>query len=284
MERGRAVIARRTATWWISRGLYLAILTGGALLMFVPFAWSLSTSLKGLGQAMTYPPVWWPHPFQASNYVKIWHIVPIGQWFINSVLVASAVTAANLIFDSLGGYALARVRFPGKKFWYMGIVAMLMIPFQAVMLPLYIVMKDLGLLDNYGGLIAPVAVSAMGIFLMRQAFLALPSELEDAARIDGAGRFRMFWQLSLPLVTPTLLTLALMIFLSSWNNFLLPLLVANRASLWTLPLGIVMFQQEYFVNWPYLMAAAVLATLPIALVFLVFQRWFIRGVATTGLK
>lgn len=278
------MIQRRTATRWISRGLYLAILTGGALLMFVPFAWSLSTSLKGLGQAMTYPPVWWPHPFQVANYAKIWHIVPIGQWFINSVLVASAVTAANLIFDSLGGYALARVKFPGKRFWYMGIVAMLMIPFQAVMLPLYIVMKDLGLLDNYGGLIAPVAVSAMGIFLMRQAFLTLPSELEDAARIDGAGRFRMFWQLSLPLVTPTLLTLALMIFLASWNNFLLPLLVANRASLWTLPLGIVMFQQEYFVNWPYLMAAAVLATLPIGLVFLVFQRWFIRGVATTGLK
>ena len=252
--------------------------------MFVPFAWSLSTSLKGLSQAMTYPPVWWPHPFQLGNYSKIWHIVPIGQWFINSVLVASAVTAANLIFDSLGGYALARVKFPGKRFWYMGIVAMLMIPFQAVMLPLYIVMKDLGLLDNYGGLIAPVAVSAMGIFLMRQAFLTLPSELEDAARIDGAGRFRMFWQLSLPLVTPTLLTLALMIFLASWNNFLLPLLVANRASLWTLPLGIVMFQQEYFVNWPYLMAAAVLATVPIGLVFLVFQRWFIRGVATTGLK
>lgn len=278
------MIPRRAATRWISRGLYLAILTGGALLMFVPFAWSLSTSLKGLSQAMTYPPAWWPHPFQLGNYAKIWHIVPIGQWFINSLLVASAVTVANLIFDSLGGYALARVKFPGKRFWYMGIVAMLMIPFQAVMLPLYIVMKDLGLLDNYGGLIAPVAVSAMGIFLMRQAFLTLPSELEDAARIDGAGRFRMFWQLSLPLVTPTLLTLALMIFLSSWNNFLLPLLVANRASLWTLPLGIVMFQQEYFVNWPYLMAAAVLATLPIGLVFLVFQRWFIRGVATTGLK
>ncbi len=268
----------------VARGIYFLILVGGALLMFVPFAWSLSTSLKGLSQAMTYPPIWWPHPFALQNYVKIWSIVPIGQWFVNSLLVASAVTAANLVFDSLAGYALARIEFRGRTLVYFGVVSMLMIPFQAVMLPLYILLKDMGLLDNYGGMIAPVAVSAMGIFLMRQAFLALPQELEDAARIDGAGRFRMFLQLSLPLVTPTLLTLALMIFLASWNNFLLPLLVANRAALWTVPLGIVMFQQEYFVNWPYLMAAAVLATLPVGIVFLLFQRWFIRGVATTGLK
>ena len=161
---------------------------------------------------------------------------------------------------------------------------MLMIPFQSVMLPVYILLRWLGLLDNYGGMIVPVLVSAMGVFLMRQAFLTVPQELEDAAMIDGAGRLRMFWQIALPMVTPNLMTLALMIFMGSWNNFLLPLLVANRSHLWTVPLGIVMFQQEYFVNWPYLMAASVLATLPIAILFLVFQRFFVRGVATTGLK
>lgn len=268
----------------VSRGIYLLILTGGALLMFIPFAWSLSTALKPLSQAMQYPPIWWPHPFDWQNFVAIWRIVPLAKWFLNSLLVASAVTVANLLFDSMAGYALARIHFPGRDLMHIGIMAMLMIPFQSVMLPLYIVLKDLGLLDNYGGLIVPVAVSAMGVFLMRQAFLNLPRELEDAARMDGAGRFLMFWRLSLPLVTPTLLTLALMIFLGSWNNFLLPLLVANRSGLWTLPLGIVMFQQQYFVNWPYLMAAAVLATVPIGIIFLFFQRWFVQGVATSGIK
>lgn len=275
---------RKSFAYRITRGVYLVILTFGALLMIVPFLWSLSTSLKPLGEAMAYPPIWWPHPFDWKNFIAIWNIVPLGRWFMNSTLVAVSVTIGNLLIDSLAGYALARIPFKGKNVLHLGIVSMLMIPFQSVMLPVYILLRALGLLDNYGGMIVPVLVSAMGVFLMRQAFLTLPRELEDAAMIDGAGRFRTFWQIGLPTVKPTLMTLALMIFMSSWNNFLLPLLVANRSHLWTVPLGIVMFQQEYFVNWPYLMAASVLATIPIAVLFFVFQRWFIQGVATTGLK
>lgn len=266
------------------RGSYLAILTVGALAMFIPFAWSLSTSLKPLAEAMTYPPIWWPHPFDWANYTKIWDIVPLARWFANSAIAAGGATLGNLVLDSMAGYALARITFPGHKIVFVGVLAMLMVPFQAVMLPVYIILRDLGLLDNYYGLILPLAVQAVGIFLMRQAFLNLPRDLEDAATVEGAGRLRMFWQLSLPLVTPSLLTLGLISFMLSWNNFLLPLLVANRSHLWTVPLGVVMFQQEYFVNWPYLMAAAVMATLPVAVIFLVFQKWFVRGIATTGMR
>ncbi|MHB8191261.1 MAG: carbohydrate ABC transporter permease [Ferrimicrobium sp.] len=268
----------------LSRGLYLVILSGGALVMFIPFIWSLSTSIKPLSESLAYPPVWIPHVFDWANYVKIWHLVPLAQWFGNSAIAAIGVTVGNLFFDSLAGYALARVHFRGQKILFIGVLAMLMVPFQSVMLPVYIMLRALGLLDNYYGLILPLAVQAVGIFLMRQAFLSLPSDLEDAAIMDGAGRFRMFWQLSLPLVVPSLLTLGLISFMLSWNNFLLPLLVANRPHLWTVPLGVVMFQQEYFVNWPYLMAAAVMTTIPVAVIFLVFQKWFVRGIATTGIR
>jgi len=160
----------------------------------------------------------------------------------------------------------------------------MVIPFQAIMLPVYIVLRDLGLINSYMGMILPQAVSAMGVFLKRQAFLNVPAEVEESAIIDGASRWRLFWQISLPMVEPSLLTLALIVFMGSWNNFLLPLLVANNQSFWTLPLGMVMFQQQYYTNWPYLMAAAVMATIPITILFLVFQRWFIQGIATTGLK
>ncbi|MHB1610610.1 MAG: carbohydrate ABC transporter permease [Sulfobacillus sp.] len=265
-------------------GLYLAILILGAVTMFVPFLWSLSTALKPLSESLAFPPQWWPHPVDVQNFISIWKLVPVARWFANSFLVASIVTVLNLVFDSMAGYALARINFPGKNFVFIGILSMLMVPFQSVMLPVYILLRALGLLDSYAGMILPMAVSAMGVFLMRQAFLTIPQEMEDAATIDGAGRLRMFVQISLPMVIPNMLTLALMMFLASWNNFLLPLLVANRTHLWTLPLGIVMFQQEYFVNWPLLMAAGVIATLPIALVYLLFQKWFIQGVASTGIK
>lgn len=268
----------------ISRTLYLFILAVGALVMFIPFLWSLSTSLKPLAESLTYPPVWVPHIFDWLNYVKIWHLVPLARWFGNSAIAAGGVTVGNLVFDSMAGYALAKVRFRGQRLMFVGVLAMLMVPFQSVMLPVYILLRYLGLLDNYYGLIIPLCVQAVGIFLMRQAFLNLPGDLEDAAIMDGAGRFRMFWQLSLPLVMPSLLTLGLISFMLSWNNFLLPLLVASRPHLWTVPLGVVMFQQEYFVNWPYLMAAAVMTTIPVAVIFLVFQRWFVRGIATTGIR
>lgn len=268
----------------LMRGGYLLILTAGALVMFIPFAWSLSTTLKPLSEAMAYPPIWIPRPWDLENIVRIWRIVPLAHWFLNSLIVGFVVMIGNLFLDSLAGYALARMRFKGRDTIFMGMLAMLMIPFQSVMLPVYILLRDLGLIDTYAGMILPVLVSAFGVFLMRQAFLAIPRELEDAAVMDGYGRFGIYWRIALPLVQPSLLTLALMTFLSSWNNFLLPLLVANRSHLWTLPLGIVMFQQEYFVNWPYLMAASVLATVPVAIVFLAFQKWFVPTVATTGLR
>jgi ABC-type glycerol-3-phosphate transport system permease component len=269
---------------WISRQLYLLILTVGALVMVIPFLWTLSTALKPLGQALDFPPEWIPHPALWSNFIQTWITVPMGTWFLNSTVVAVVVVIANLMLDSLAGYALARINFRGRSFLFFAIISMLMIPFQAIMLPVYIVLRDLGLLNSYMGMILPQAVSAMGVFLMRQAFLNVPAEVEESAIIDGASRWRLFWQISLPMVEPSLLTLALIVFMGAWNNFLLPLLVANNPNFWTLPLGMVMFQQQYYTNWPYLMAAAVMATIPITILFLVFQRWFIQGIATTGLK
>ena len=268
----------------VSRGLYLLILTAGALVMVIPFFWSLSTSLKPLSEALVFPPRWIPHPFLWKNYVLTWKTVPMGQWFVNSAIVAVVVVIGNVVLDSMAGYALARIRFRGRSLVFFGIISMLMIPFQSIMLPVYIILRTLGLINSYAGMILPQLVSAMGVFLMRQAFLNVPHEVEESAIIDGASRWRIFAQISLPMVQPSLFTLALMMFMGAWNNFLLPLLVANNQNFWTLPLGVVMFQQQYYTNWPYLMAAAVMATIPIAVLFLVFQRWFIQGISTTGLK
>ncbi|MCL5972307.1 MAG: carbohydrate ABC transporter permease [Firmicutes bacterium] len=278
------MVGSNSALSRVSRGLYLLILTAGALVMVIPFFWSLSTSLKPLGEALVFPPKWIPHPFLWMNYVLTWKTVPMGQWFINSTIVAVVVVIGNLILDSMAGYALARIRFRGRSLVFFGIISMLMIPFQSIMLPVYIILRALGLINSYAGIILPQLVSAMGVFLMRQAFLNVPQEVEESAIIDGASRWRIFAQISLPMVQPSLLTLALMMFMGAWNNFLLPLLVANNQNFWTLPLGMVMFQQQYYTNWPYLMAAAVMATIPIAVLFLLFQRWFIQGISTTGLK
>ncbi len=269
---------------WILRVLYLLILTTGAITMVIPFLWSVSTALKPLGQAVAFPPIWWPRPILWQNFITTWKIVPLARWFANSIGVAFVVVLGNLVFDSLAGYALARIPFKGRSFVFFAIVSMLMIPFQAIMLPTYILLRNLGLLNSYWGMILPTIISAMGVFLMRQAFLGIPKEIDEAAIIDGASRFRMFWQIALPMVKPNLLTLALLTFMGSWNNFLLPLLVANNPKIWTLPLGMVMFQQQYFTNWPYLMASVVMATIPTALLFLMFQRWFVEGISTTGIK
>ncbi|POB09601.1 sugar ABC transporter permease [Sulfobacillus sp. hq2] len=268
----------------ISYGIYLLILTVGAIIMLIPFLWTLSTSLKSLGQALVYPPQWIPHPPLWDNFVKTWSIVPMGHWFWNSMVVSVSVVVGNVVLDSMGGYALARINFRGRSVVFFAIISMLMIPFQSIMLPVYIILRDLGLINSYAGLILPQLVSAMGVFLMRQAFLNVPGEIEESAIIDGASRFRIFWRIALPMVVPTLLTLALMMFMGSWNNFLLPLLVANNETFWTLPLGVVMFQQQYYTNWPYLMAAAVIATVPITILFLLLQKWFIQGISTTGLN
>jgi ABC-type glycerol-3-phosphate transport system permease component len=268
----------------ILRLAYLLILTAGALIMVIPFLWSLSTALKPLSESVEFPPIWWPHPILWQNFVTTWKIVPLARWFFNSVFVAFFVVMGNLIFDSLAGYALARIAFKGRTFIFFGIVSMLMIPFQAIMLPTYILLRDLNLINSYWGMILPTAVSAMGVFLMRQAFMGIPREIDEAAIIDGASRWRMFWQISLPMVKPNLFTLALLTFMGSWNNFLLPLLVANKPGIWTLPLGMVMFQQQYFTNWPYLMASVIMATIPTALLFMIFQRWFVEGISTTGIR
>jgi ABC-type glycerol-3-phosphate transport system permease component len=268
----------------VSRALFIAILLFGALVMMIPFAWSLSTALKPLSLSMQFPPVWWPHPWVWSNFTEVFQIVPFARWFLNSFIVAASVTLGNLIIDSLAGYALARIDFKGRTVLFIAIVAMLMVPFQAVMLPVYLLLRALGLIDTYLGMILPAVVSSMGIFLMRQAFLNIPRELDDAAIMDGCGRLRMFWQIAVPQVGPSLLTLALMIFVGSWNNFLLPLLVANNPNLWTVQLGIVQFQLQYQTNWPYLMAAGAMATVPIALLFLIFQRRFVQGWTISGIQ
>ena len=275
---------RRGFSYQISRGLFLLILIGGALAMLVPFAWSLSTALKPLMLSLAFPPVWWPHPFLWSNFSQVFQVVRLAQWFLNSTIVSGSVTVGNVVFDALAGYALARIDFKGRNIVYVGTLAMLMVPFQAVMLPVYVLLRQMGLLDTYWGMILPTLVSSMGVFLMRQAFLNLPRELDDASIMDGCGRFRMFWQISLPQVTPTMLTLALLIFVGSWNNFLLPLLVANQTHLWTLQLGLVEFQQKFTTNWPFLMACSVLAIVPIGVLFLIFQRWFVRGIVMSGIK
>jgi multiple sugar transport system permease protein len=203
---------------------------------------------------------------------------------INSAVVSVTCVLSNLVFCSLAGYAFARLRFPGSRIVFFGILATLMVPFQVVMIPTLLIVKHLGLVDTLPALIVPNLVTPFGIYLLRQFFLTLPVELEEAALLDGASRFRMLRSILLPLMGPPLTTVAVLTFLSVWNDFLWPLVVTSSPNTMTVQLGLATFQSAHFTNWPLLMAATLMSQLPVILLFLVGQRFFVSSIANTGIK
>lgn len=265
--------------WWVH-----IILITISLLSIFPFLWLISTSLKGDAENIfAYPPTFIPIDFTFKNYIGVCQRVNLLGYFINSMIVALGTVLLNLILSSLAAYPLARMEFQGKKITFFAILATIMIPFQAIMLPVYLITIKLHLIDNYGnlagyiGLILPFAVSAFGIFLMRQAFLTIPREMEEAAIVDGCNVFQIFWRVLLPMVKPSLAVLAIFTFIGSWGEFLWPSIVLTKESLYTLPVGVNNLQGMFSSNWRFIAAGSIISIIPIIIFFLSMQRYFISG-------
>ncbi len=281
MTEPRSPTVRRRIPW--GKWLLALFLVPAAIFMLAPFLWMISTSLKGVGQVFEYPPRWIPETFHWENYRRVFTVLPFGRFFLNSAIVASAVTILQLVTCSLAAYAFARLRFPGRDVIFLAYLGTLMIPGQVILIPNFILLKYLGWINTYWALIIPGAFSAFGTFLLRQYFLTIPGELEDAAVVDGASRFQIYTRVILPLAGPALSALAIFTFLGQWNSFLFPLVVTNTTEMSTLTVGLRTLQGQYNTAWTLLMAGAVIALLPVLIVFLFAQRYIIRGIALTGL-
>jgi multiple sugar transport system permease protein len=265
-------------------GLY-AVLIVSLLVVAGPFLWMLISSVKPEREIRRIPPTWWPEQFTFEHYRELFTRLDFPQFFGNSVLVAVAVTIGNLLFCSALGYALAKLRFPGKRLLFALVLGMLMVPGMVLFVPQFVLVSNLGLTNTYAGLVLPFLAAPFGVFLMRQFLLSIPDELIEAARVDGAGEFRIFWRVVLPLCRPALATLGILTFLASWNNFLWPLVVATTEDKYTLPVALALYSiGQNRINFGLLVAGSVVVVLPIVIVFLILQRHFLRGIATTGLK
>ena len=270
--------------FWIKVLLYAGLCLY-AIITFLPFAWALSASFKPLAEIILGGINFIPQQFTLDNYKKTFIQEPLfGRWLLNSIFVAICVTGFNLLFNSMAGYALARIRFLGSKFWFLLILAILMIPGQITLIPSYLILKTLGWLNSYQGLIVPNVVNATFIFMMRQFFLNFPKELEEAASLDGLSRWETFLSIVLPLAKPALAAQAIFIFMGTWNNFLTPLIILSDPEMFTLPLGLNAFKGQYITYWNYIMAASMVLTLPALAIYAFFNRYFIQGVTFTGGK
>jgi multiple sugar transport system permease protein len=255
-----------------------------AFLMLIPMIWMIITSLQTLNETRHFPPILVPSSIQWQNYTEVLQRAPFARWFLNTLVVTVVVVAGNLLFCSLAGYAFARIKFFGRDVVFILVLATLMIPFQVIMIPTFIIVRKLGLIDTLGALIVPNLAGAFGIFLLRQFFRSLPIELEEAARIDGASRLGVLFKIVLPLSGPVLATVAVITFLWTWNDFLWPLITIYNPDNMTLQLGLTTFQGAHQTNTHLLMAANVMSVIPVLFLFFVAQRFFIRGIATSGLK
>ena len=266
--------------WW----LYL-VLTVAVVAVAAPFIWMLLGSFKTTTELRMSPPTWWPQNPTLDNYTELFSKNNFGNYFVNSIIVAVVVTAGNLLFCSMLGYALAMLDFPGKRALFALVMGTLLIPGVVTFVPLFVLVANVGLVDTLPGLILPFLVGPFGVFLMRQFILGLPRDLLDAGRVDGAGELRIFARIILPLCGPALATLGILTFLGSWNNFLWPLVVAQTEDTYTLPVALALFAKgQNATNYGLLLAGATVVVMPILLVFLAFQRKFIEGIATTGIK
>jgi multiple sugar transport system permease protein len=268
----------------ISKSLAYTFLSIGGISMLVPFLWMLSTSLKDPSQVFIFPPKWLPNPIVWLNYVKAWRVVPFGRFYLNSIFVAAAVTFGQVLTSSLAAYAFSRLRFVGRDKIFFAYLATMMIPFSVTMIPVFILLRYIGWIDTYKALIIPPIFSAYGTFLLRQFFMTIPRDLEDAAKIDGCGFFQIYWRIILPLSKPAMATLTTFTFMGTWASFMWPLLVINSLEKNTLPIGLASFQSLYTTDWTLLMAGSVMVMLPVIIIFIFNQRFFIEGIKLVGIK
>jgi multiple sugar transport system permease protein len=264
--------------------LYILLFLG-LLLMVGPFLWMVLGSFKPRGEFLQVPPTWLPANPTLDNYERLIERLDFPRYFFNSTLIAGVVTAANLVFGPMLGYALAKLRFRGKGVLMALVLSTLMLPAAATLVPVFVLMSRLELVNTYPGLILPFLAAPFGVFLTRQFFLGTPDELLEAARIDGAGEFRIFFQIAMPLAAPVLATLGILTFLGSWNGFIYPLIMATSPEMYTLPVALATFATGQFqADHGMLMAGSVLLVVPVLIVFILLQRWITEGISTTGLK
>ncbi len=279
--------AHRPIEWDIIFGkcmtlLFYIILFSYAAITIGPFLWAFYCSFRTAADVnkMTID----FSNLTLSNYLYIAQKSPLGSWYMNSILIATIVTTANLFFNSLGGYALSRIKFPGRKIIFLFILGTMMIPSQITMIPTYIILSKLNWVNTYWGLTVPFLTGSFGVFMMRQFFMGIPIELEEAARLDGLGRFGIFTRIILPISKPALVSQMILIFMGNWNSFLWPTLLTSKKQMYTLPVGLNSLQNQYYSFQNQVMAGAMYLSIPMIILFLIFQRHFIQGIASTGSK
>jgi multiple sugar transport system permease protein len=261
------------------------VLTAGLVLMIGPFLWMVLGSVKPAADFLQSTPTFLPSEATTDNYTRLFEQLDFPRYFFNSALIAFAVTIGTLIFCPMLGYALAKLRWHGKGLIMALVLATLMVPAGVTLIPNFILMSSLGLVNTYPGLILPFLAGPFGVFLMRQFMLGVPDELLEAARMDGANEFKLFWSVVMPIATPVLATLAILTFLGSWNSFMYPLVMAQEPAMYTLPVALATFATgQYQSDHGMLMAGSVMLVVPVLIVFILFQRWITEGIATTGLK
>lgn len=258
------------------------------LIMVVPFIWMISTSMRPSGTEFAYPPELVPDSINFDNYESLFTLVPFGRYFVNTVIVTGVTVFGQLLICSMAAYGFARLNFIGRDTIFIAYLATMMIPYQITLIPLFLIVFHLGWIDTYQGLVAPGLSSVFGIFLLRQAFMGVPRDYQDSARIDGATEWVVYWRIFLPLNGPALATLGVFAFMAAWTDLLWPLLIARSQELRTLELGLAYFNATTTTfrqtNWPLMMAAAVVVMVPVLLVYVFAQRYFIQGIALSGVK
>ena len=259
-------------------------LLAGAIIMVTPFVWSLLTSFKPPAEVFSRPPFWIPWPPDFSSYIEILDSLPFIKYAFNTLKIALLVTLGQLGTCSLAGYAFAKIHFPGRDKLFLAYIATLMIPGAVIMIPNFIMMRNLGWVDTHTALIIPAIGSAYGTFMMRQFFLSFPTELEDAAKLDGCSPIKFYWHILLPNAQPILATLGVMAFQGTWNDFQWPLIILNTESKRTLQIGLSFLTSEFYTDWTILMAGSILTILPIIVLFFIAQKYFVQSVKLTGLK
>jgi len=267
-----------------------------ALLSIIPFVWSFISSLKTIEYNFQHPLSWIPRPIAFGNYAEVVKKIPFARYTINTLIYAGGKTIIALLLCPLAGHAFARKQFKGKELFFIFVISLMMVPYQVTIIPVFLILKmfplaggnnifgqgGTGLLNTYWGLILPSAVTPLNIFLMRQYFYSIPKSIEEAARIDGASSFRIYWQIALPLAKPALTAVGIFSFQGAWNDFIWPLIVCRTKDMYTLQLGLQVFQDETQSQWPLLMAATILVTLPMLIIFIIFQQYFFKGVSFAG--
>ncbi len=283
----RASVRREHIRW---RSALDGLLQHGVLILalaiaLVPVIWTFSTAIKPLQEVYAYPPIWIPSRFMWENFVKAWNDAPFGRYAINSIVVTGVIMICQLVFAAFAGYVFSRLHFPGRDLLFLAFLATMMVPTQVLVVPTFLIFKELGWIDTYMGLTVPFLASAFGTFLIRQSFLGVPEDLLDAARIDGAGHLRLIWNVLVPVSIPAFVSFALLTFTWRWNDYFWPLIMTNSTEMRTLPVGLVYLRTaEGSIEWNVVMAAAVFVIMPVLLLFLIMQRYFVQGVMSSGVK